>query len=151
MLKIRAAKLEDLHHISRLEKTNNVSTNENFKVLFKIDNANEKCRFFVAEKNGKIVGYSRLHIYKWNNSAYIVPVLVDIAHRREGIATHLLKTMEDFARENKARVMIFDTAHDNVAGLQLFFKNGFKVCGYNDKLYPEAKTAIYLAKELRKE
>lgn len=131
-----------------LEKRNGAPTNEDLRALFEVDNPNEKCRFFMAKENGKIVGYSRLHIYRWNNSAYIVTVLVDAQHRRKGIGTHLLKTMEDFARKSKARILLFDTASDNAPALQLYFKNDFKICGYNDKIYRNGKTAIYLAKEL---
>jgi ribosomal protein S18 acetylase RimI-like enzyme len=148
LLKIRVATLKDLQSILELEKRNGKSTNEDLHTLFGIDNPNEKCGFFVAEKDGIVVAYSRMHLYRWNNSAYIVTVLVDAEHRRTGMGTSLLETMEDFARKNKARVLIFDTASDNVPGLQLHFKNDFKICGYNDKIYQNGKTAIYLAKEL---
>jgi len=143
------ATVKDLPHILTLEKRNGKPTNEDLRVLFKIDNPNEKCKFFVAEEKGRIVGYSRLHLYRWNNSAYIVTVLVDEKKRRKGVGTSLLKLMEDFARKNKARVLMFDTSADNAPAIQLYFKNGFKICGYNDKIYRNGKTAIYLAKELR--
>jgi ribosomal-protein-alanine N-acetyltransferase len=78
----------------------------------------------------------------------LINLLVDAAYRRRGIGSLLLKAMEDFARENGARVIMFDTAIDNIPALNLYFKNGFKICGYNEKLYDNAKTALYLAKEL---
>jgi ribosomal protein S18 acetylase RimI-like enzyme len=142
------ATMKDLPHILALEKRNGEPTNEDLHVLFKLDNPNEKCRFFVAEENGRIVGYSRIHLYRWNNSAYIITVLVDAEERRKGVGTNLLKAMEDFARKNKARVLMFDTSADNTPAIQLCFKNGFKICGYNDKIYRSGKTAVYLAKEL---
>ncbi len=142
------ATLEDLLGIQELEKRNGEPTNEDLGTLFGVDNQNEKCRFFVAEEEMEVVGYSRLHLYRWNNSAYIITVLVDAKHRRKGIGTLLLEAMEDFARKSKARILIFDTASDNTPAFQLFFKNGFKKCGYNDKIYRSGKTAIYLAKEL---
>lgn len=75
-------------------------------------------------------------------------LLVNAEHRRMGIATSLLKTMEDFARQSKARVLMFDTSPDNTPALQLYFKNGFRICGYNDKIYQNEKIAIYLPKDL---
>lgn len=148
MLKIRIATLKDLPNLLELEKKNGEPTDEDLRALFEVDNPNEKCRFFVAEDYGKIVGYSRIHLYRWNNGAYITTVLVDAEHRRKGIGTRLLKGMEDFASESKARVLMFDTSSDNAPALQLYFKNGFKMCGYNDKIYQNRKIAIYLAKEL---
>ena len=147
MFTVRIADLKDLAQILDLEKRNGQTTNEDLSVLFELDNPNEKCRFFVVEDEGKIVGYSRMHLYRWNNSAYIITVLVDAKHRRKGVGTDLLKAMEDFAKKSKARILLFDTASDNTAALQLYFKNGFKICGYNDKIYKNGKTAIYLAKE----
>jgi ribosomal protein S18 acetylase RimI-like enzyme len=145
---IRVANLKDLRSILELEKRNGQLTKEDLRALFKFDNPNEKCYFFVAEKDCKILGYSRMHFYKWNNSAYIISLLVDAEHRRKGIGTHLLKFMEDFAREKRARVLMFDTSTDNAPALQLYFKNGFRICGYNDKIYENEKIALYLAKEL---
>jgi ribosomal protein S18 acetylase RimI-like enzyme len=142
------ATANDLPQILDLEKRNGVITNEDLHVLFEIDNPNEKCKFLVAEDGGKIVGYSRIHLYKWNNSAYIITVLVDAGHRRRGIGTSLLNTMEDFARKSKARVLMFDTSSDNTPALQMYFKNGFRICGYNDQSYINGKIALYLAKKL---
>ncbi len=142
------ATANDLPQILDLEKRNGVITNEDLRSLFEIDNPNEKYRFLVAEDGGKIVGYSRIHLYKWNNSAYIITVLVDVGHRRRGIGTSLLNTMEDFARKSKVRVLMFDTSSDNTPALQLYFKNGFRICGFNDRSYINGKIALYLAKEL---
>jgi len=139
--------LKDLPQILGLAKRNGENISENLHVLFKLENPNEKYSFFVAEDDGKILGYSRIHLYRWNNSAFIISLLVDAEYRRMGIGTRLLKAMEDFARESKARVLMFDTSPDNAAALQLYFKNGFKVCGYNDKIYRDGKIALYLAKE----
>lgn len=143
------ATLKDSPQILELEKRNGWSTSEDLHALFKLKNSNEKCKFFVAEENGEIVGYSRMHVYRWNNSALITTVLVNVEHRRRGIGTRLLKAMEDFARENKARVLMTDASPDNIPAIQLDFKSGFKICGYNDKIYQDGKTAIYLAKELQ--
>jgi ribosomal-protein-alanine N-acetyltransferase len=148
MPKIRVAEQADLPKIIELIKRNREPLNEDLEAVFNLKNPNEKCQFFVAEEEGKIVGFSRVHVYRWNKSAYVINLLVDAGHRRRGIGSLLLKTMEEFARENGARVIMFDTAIDNIPALNLYFKNGFKICGYNEKLYDDAKTALYLAKDL---
>lgn len=149
MVRVRIATLKDLGEILDLEKRNGEPAKEDLRALFVLKNPNEKCFFFVAEENGEIIGYSRVHFYKWNNSAYVITVLVDSRHRRKGVGTALLKAMEAFAKKNKARVIMLDTAVDNTPALQLYFKNGYKICGYNDKLYQNGKVALCLAKELQ--
>ncbi|MGB9778291.1 MAG: GNAT family N-acetyltransferase [Candidatus Bathyarchaeales archaeon] len=148
MVTVRVAAFEDLSDILELERRNGQPTKEDLQALFTLDNPNENCYFFVAECDGEIIGYSRVHFYKWNNSAYIITLLVDAKHRRKGIGTQLLKFMEDFAKEKRARILLFDTSTDNTPALQLYFKNGFRICGYNDKIYENGKIALYLAKEL---
>lgn len=148
MPKIRIAEQTDMPKIIKLIKRNKEPLNENLEAVFNFESPNEKCRFFVAEEDGEIVGFSRVHIYRWNKSAYVINLLVDSGYRRRGIGSLLLKTAEEFARKNGARVLMFDTAIDNIPALNLYLKNGFRICGYNDKLYDNAKTALYLAKEL---
>ncbi|MEM3783722.1 MAG: GNAT family N-acetyltransferase [Candidatus Bathyarchaeia archaeon] len=147
MIKVREATMEDLALIVALMKRNNELLNEDLAVFFTAKNPNEEYKLFVAEENDRIIGFSRVHFYRWNKSAYAINLLVDSEYRRRGIGTLLLKTMERFAKEKGARVLMFDTAIDNIPALNLCFKNGFKICGYNNKLY-EDKTALYLAKEL---
>ncbi|MEM0357422.1 MAG: GNAT family N-acetyltransferase [Candidatus Bathyarchaeia archaeon] len=148
MVKIRQATIKDLSAIKVLIKNNDEIVNEDLEALFTVKNPNEEYKMFVAEDDGKVIGFSRVHFYKWNRSAYAINLLVDVGCRRRGVGTLLLKAMEDFAREKEARVLMFDTAVDNVPALNLYLKNGFRVCGYNDKLYESGKTAVYLAKEL---
>ncbi len=148
MPKIRVAEPADLPKIIELIKRNREPLNEDLGAIFNVENPNEKCRFFVAEEDDKIVAFARVHVYRWNKSAYVINLLVDAGYRRRGIGSLLLKTLEGFARENGARVIMFDTAIDNIPALNMYFKNGFKICGYNEKLYDDAKTALYLAKEL---
>lgn len=126
MLKIRIANREDLPKIVELIKRNKEPLNENLEAIFNVESPNEKCRFFVAEEDGEIVGFSRMHFYKWNKSAYVISLLVDIGYRRRGIGSLLLKAMEDFARENGARVIMFDTAIDNIPALNLYLKMALK-------------------------
>jgi ribosomal protein S18 acetylase RimI-like enzyme len=148
MVKVREAKIEDLPAIIALIERNNESLSEDLAALFRVENPNEEYKLFVAEEDDKIVGFLRVHFYKWNRSAYVINLLVDVGYRRRGIGNLLLKTTEEFAKKKKARILMFDTTVDNIPALNLYLKSGFRICGYNDKLYESGKTAIYLAKEL---
>jgi N-acetylglutamate synthase-like GNAT family acetyltransferase len=89
----------DLPKIIELIKRNKEPLNEDLEAIFNFESPNEKCRFFIAEENGEIVGFGRVHFYRWNRSAYVINLLVDAGYRQRGIGSLLLKTMEDFARK----------------------------------------------------
>jgi len=57
MLKIRMAELADLPKIIELIKKDKEPLNEDLGAIFNFEGPNEKCRFFVAEGNGEIVGF----------------------------------------------------------------------------------------------
>ena len=146
---VRRAALKDLEAILKLEKLYFGSPKENFESLFKLKTPNEECVFFVAEKNKKVIGYSRMHLFKWYEGAHIVTIVVDKKHRRKGYGTLLMKEMEKFARNKGMKIITVDTSPDNIEALIFYLKNGFRICGYRDKLEEKGKPIIYLSKKLR--
>ncbi|MEM3823977.1 MAG: GNAT family N-acetyltransferase, partial [Candidatus Bathyarchaeia archaeon] len=127
-MKVREAAFEDLPVIIALMKKNGEPLNEDLAAIFTVKSPNEEYKLFVAEEDRKIVGFSRIHFYRWNKSAYTIELLVDSGYRRRRIGTLLLKAMEDFAREKGARVLMFDTSIDNIPALNLYLRNGFRIC-----------------------
>ncbi|MEM4713680.1 MAG: hypothetical protein QXQ61_03915, partial [Candidatus Bathyarchaeia archaeon] len=63
MPKIRIAERADLPKILELIKRNGEPLNEDLEAIFNFESPNEKCRFFIAEEDDKIVGFSRVHSY----------------------------------------------------------------------------------------
>ena len=84
MAKIRVAETADLPKIIEIIKRNGEPLNEDLGAIFNTESPNEKCRFFVAEEDGKMVGFGRVHFYRWNKSAYVINLLVDASYRRRG-------------------------------------------------------------------
>ncbi|MEM2518425.1 MAG: hypothetical protein QXO49_05680, partial [Candidatus Bathyarchaeia archaeon] len=78
MVKVRQATIRDLPAIIALIKNNNETISEDLEALFTIKNPNEEYKMFVAEDDGKVIGFSRVHFYKWNRSAYAINLLVDV-------------------------------------------------------------------------
>jgi len=146
---VRRATLKDLEAILKLEKLYFGSPKENFESLFKLKTPNEECVFFVAEKNKKVIGYSRMHLFKWYEGAHIVTIVVDKKFRRKGYGTLLIKEMEKFARNKGMKIITLDASPDNIEALIFYLKNGFRICGYRDKLEEKGKPIIYLSKKLR--
>ena len=58
MFTVRIATLKDLPGVIELEKRSGQRINEDLRALFNVNNPNEKYKFFKAEEDGKIVGYS---------------------------------------------------------------------------------------------
>ena len=146
---VRRAALKDFEAILKLEKRYFGSPKENFESLFKLKTPNEECVFFVAEKNKKVIGYSRMHLLKWYEGAHIVTIVVDEKYRRKGYGTLLLKEMEKFARNKGMKIITLDTSPDKIEALIFYLRNGFRICGYRDKFEENGRPIIYLSKKLR--
>lgn len=58
MPKIRIVNMEDLPKIVELIKRNKEPLNEDLAAILNFESPNEKCRFFVVEEDGEIVGFS---------------------------------------------------------------------------------------------
>ena len=59
-----------------------------------------------------------------------------------------MKEMEKFTRNKGMKIITLDTSPDNIEALIFYLKNGFRICGYRDKLEEKGKPTIYLSKKL---
>ena len=143
---VRRANLKDLKPILELEERYFGSTKEDFKSLIEFKTPNEECVFFVAEEKEKIIGYSRIHLFKWYNGAHIVTILIDEKYRRKGYGKMLIKEMEKYAKTKGMKILTLDTEPDNSEALIFYLKNGYKICGYKENL--NGKSTVYLSKKL---
>jgi len=145
-MSVRKATLTDLEHILRLEERYFGPPKEDFRALIKLETPNEECAFFVIEENGKIVGYSRMHLFKWYEGAHIVTVVVDENYRGKGYGRMLMREMERYAKDKGMKVLMLDTEPDNSRALIFYLKNGYRICGYKENL--NGKSTVYLSKKL---
>lgn len=90
---------------------------------------------FIAEEDGKIVGYlgiGRSHLEKLTHVAKLtVGVLED--HKRQGIATKLIKFAEKWAKEKGVKRLELTVVTKNKPAVTLFQKTGFKEEGTRKK------------------
>ena len=126
---IREAKIKDLKAIEALNKKY-FHEKRDFKEILK----NKDNLFLVAEENGKIIGFSGIHYHDWNNTAWIIDIFVQSDYRGKGVSDMLIKKIKSEAKKLKARTIIAESPSANNA-LKTYKRNGFRVCGYNDRYY----------------
>jgi len=71
----------------------------------------------------------------WNRMAVIDDIRVDIAYRRQDIATSLLEQAETWAYQRNLRGLRLETQDTNVAACQLYKHCGFVLSGFDRCLY----------------
>ncbi len=103
----------------------------------------------VAVREGRVVGFAYIQVWPWNGLAWLGDVLVEPASRGLGIGTGLVARMEARARTLGCRVLM-DHPPAHHPAVQFYLSRGFRICGYNDRFYPDANgsTALFLCKDL---
>ena len=75
--------------------------------------------------------------------------LIDVAHRRSGVAMALLESAQAWAESRAHRRLILEVQSKNVPAIRLAQKSGFEFCGYNDQYYLNKDVALFFAKVLK--
>lgn len=103
----------------------------------------------VAEEDNKIIGFNNFLITF--NSASIVQVAVLPEYRKQGIATKLLKEMENAFPKDKDDVVEFVTLEvrkSNEAAIKLYEKNGYEGIVDKKHYYADGEDALYMVKRI---
>ena len=104
----------------------------------------------IEDDTGRVVGIGIIHLWRWNGVAWTWDLQVGEQERRKGYGTALLKGMIDAAREMGAKVLM-DFSDSRPSDLiLLYLKNGFRICGTNDRMFPREKdpTGVYYGYDL---
>ena len=97
-----------------------------------------------------VVGVGIIQIWEWSKVAWVWDLTVDKKERGKGYGRTLLKGMIDAARQRGAKVLM-DFDHPSQSALtDLYLKTGFRICGTNDRWFPNEKdtTATFYAYDL---
>ncbi|MDO8529767.1 MAG: GNAT family N-acetyltransferase [bacterium] len=145
-MNIRKAKATDLIEIENLNKKY-FHESRDFKEILE----NEDDYFFIVEEKDKIIGFSGIHYNDWNNTVRIIDIFVLPEYRGKGCSDNLIKKIKLEAKKLKVRTIIAEAPSLNNA-LATYFRNDFRVCGFNDRYYSnDAKEiAIFLSFDLAK-
>lgn len=130
------ALISDLKEIQELNEKY-FHENRDFKDV--IENENNK--FFVMKEGGHIIGFSGLHHFKWNKTAQIIDIFIHPDHRGKGYANKILDELKSIAKTLKVRTIIAEAPSLNSV-FPVYLKNGFRVCGFNDRYYSNSGKEI---------
>lgn len=106
-------------------------------------------KIIVAEHNGRVVGFIDYLITF--NSATIMQIAVTKEFRNKGIATQLLKEMENSFPseiEDLVETVTLEVRVSNKPATELYLKNGYQIVVVKSHYYKDGENAIYMVKRL---
>lgn len=137
---IRKASVDDAEAIANV--INSVVDEKKYTTLRKfsieeereyISSLSEREAIFVAEKNGKVIGFQDISLFaKWSESmSHVGNILTLILkeHRNQGIGGRLAKRTLEFARRNGYEKISTYIMEDNVGALEYYKSIGFTPVG----------------------
>ena len=97
----------------------------------------EKQMIFVAEHNGKLVGYLAAIGGKALRTRHSVEIVIGILQEftGQGIGTQLFMAMEQWARQQQLHRLELTVMAHNIAGIALYKKQGFEIEGMRRHAY----------------
>lgn len=98
---------------------------------------NDLAYYFVAEEEGKTIGYAGMWIIV--DEAHITNVAISAAFRGRGIGEVLMKSLMSQARERGAQSMTLEVRVTNEAAQRLYAKLGFVRKGLRRQYYSDNK------------
>jgi ribosomal protein S18 acetylase RimI-like enzyme len=109
--------------------------------------------FLVAEVDGELAGLLMIVAPEWTDAAEITDLAVDIAFRRSGAGRALVDATVEWAREHEHRALWVEPRADNHAAISFYVSLGFRVSGFNDRMYSNAdhedgRPTVYMYLEL---
>ena len=110
--------------------------------------------FAVAEVDGEVAGLLMIIVPAWTDAAEITDLAVDIAFRRMGAGRALVESAAEWASKCGHRSLWVEPRADNHAAISFYVSLGFRVSGFNDRLYSnadheEGRTTVYMHLDLR--
>ncbi len=83
------------------------------------------------------------------HGARLYSLVTDPAHRGTGVASRLLATAEEVARERGCVSLRLEVRVDNEDAIRLYGRRGFEVVGVTDDFYEDGSDALRMRKRLR--
>ena len=145
---IRVAPLNDFDDVYKIEQSCFLDPYPKKQLEYEFKE-NPLNKILVALVDDQIVGFIDFMITF--NSATIIQVAVLNEYRKKGIASSLLKEMENtFPKDldDVVETVTLEVRKSNEAALKLYEKNGYEFVVEKKHYYPNGEDAIYMVKRL---
>ena len=143
-IEIREADAEDLNQICEIEK-NNISVNTLSKEYIYSAFSDKNYKIFVSVFNGVVVGFILLQI---TDEINIVSLAVDKQYRNIGLATKLVKKLEQFAIDIGVKTISLEVRRHNITAYLLYEKLGFSLRRERKGYYQDGDDCLEMVKHL---
>ena len=110
--------------------------------------------FYVAESGGSVVGFAFLKPYlpiSTFGTTATVTYFIDPDHRKSGLGTHILMTLESDAKKKGIHTLLAHISSRNEDSISFHKKNGFSECGRFPEIgmkFGERFDVIWVVKKL---
>ncbi|MDO5028583.1 MAG: ribosomal protein S18-alanine N-acetyltransferase [Bacillota bacterium] len=139
---IRKVKEEDLVSLYEIEKT--LEDSWSFNILRDDFLGNNFSSYFLAEKDGEILGF--IALMNVAGEIHINNIAVDQNYRRQGIGQRLLTYGLNYFAKEKLIGYTLEVREDNLAAINLYEKLGFIKVGLRKNYYKNNKAALIMWK-----
>lgn len=113
------------------------------------DEWTQSALMLVAESARGLLGYLNLTLGPAPACAWVTDLVVDLPHRRQGVATGLLGVARRWCVEQGIARMVLEMQSKNFPYISLARKLGFVLSGYHDRYYPDEDIALFFTANLR--
>lgn len=108
----------------------------------------QRAAVMVAEVDGEPFAYIVLHEGPAEDAIWATDLVVDLRHRRQGIATKLLRAARSWCVERGFSRLYLEMQSKNYPAIRLAKKNGFVFSGFSDQYYPDQEIALFFSVNL---
>lgn len=111
-----------------------------------IDSFRKRDVVMAGHLNGEFAGFISILIHTGASLAQITDVVVNRRYRRRGVGSMLIRSAQNWARQNKLEKLQLEMQSKNFPAIELANKLGFEFCGYNDRYYKNQDIALFFTK-----
>lgn len=123
----------DYRHIKDIVKLEQICFSTPWSEQSILDAFKTGTRFFVCEKDDNVLGY--VGISAILDEGYITNIAVFPKYRKMGVASALLKHLQNFAKGNSLSFISLEVRESNSTAISLYEKFGFNVEGKRKNFY----------------
>jgi len=137
-LVIRGATKEDLADVAQIEK-DSILTNPISAEQLEKSYSSDMNKIFVATIENEIVGFV---LIQKTDEVNIDSIAVKLDFRNRGVATKLIETAKNFAKDNDIDVVSLEVGYKNISAFLLYEKLGFEIRRIRKKYYANGDDAV---------